>query len=156
MLCLKLSLNITQLELKTGGEPYVAREKRCFLKVIPPIKPWIVKHAKKEKCKEIAFFTRGAWTVVPFLCIELTARLFGISQWLHPTLPKKFSGLLRALCSSGTLPQFWEARGNSRGKTCLLYQLPSPRVQVCFNRPLYISHLKKKGLFTKVEWKMWG
>lgn len=32
MLCLKLSLNIVQLELKTGGEPYVARKEAVPVK----------------------------------------------------------------------------------------------------------------------------
>lgn len=35
-------------------------KKPCLLKVIPPIKPWIVKHAKEDKSKEIPSFTRGA------------------------------------------------------------------------------------------------
>lgn len=35
MLYLKLSLNITQLELKTGGEPYVAREEAVLIKGYP-------------------------------------------------------------------------------------------------------------------------
>lgn len=60
MLFLKLSLNITRLELKTGGEPYVAREEAPFVKVIPPIKPWTVKHAKEDRGEEIPSLARGA------------------------------------------------------------------------------------------------
>lgn len=133
-------------------------KKLRLLKVIPPIKPWIVKHAKEDRGKEIPSFTRGAWTVVLLLGILALNWLLGClespSDFTQP-FPRSSQAFCVLFVAAVHCLSSENQGGNSRGKKCLLYRLPSPRVQVCFNRP-FIYFLFKEWLFTKVEWKMWG